>query len=61
MADSTPPPRFEHVPNRHRPIVIESYCLVCGLFVGASAVAHTLDLAELSHKCAKPLKFLDQT
>jgi hypothetical protein len=59
MAESKPSPRFEHVPNRLRPAVIESYCVNCGLFVGASSTAYTLELAELSHKCTNRLKFVE--
>jgi hypothetical protein len=59
MAESEPYPRFEHVPNRLHPVMIESYCLDCGLLVGASSKSYTLELAELSHQCTEPMKFRD--
>jgi hypothetical protein len=57
MAEIGPHPGFERVPNRHRTVVIESYCLNCGLFIAASSVAYTLDVAESAHECVTKLKF----
>lgn len=59
MAESEPPPPgFERVPNLKRPIVIESYCCACGLFVGASSESYMLSRAELAHRCSEKLKFV---
>lgn len=57
MADSTPSPTFEHVPNLKRPIVVESYCPSCGVLVGASSDPYLLMRAELEHECSEGLKF----
>ena len=59
MAESKPPPSvvFEHVPNLRNPLVVESYCLICGLLVGASSKPHLLTTAEIDHTCSEWLKF----
>ena len=51
MTESNPSPTFERIPNLQRPIVVESYCRVCGLFVGADADSYLLTRAELDHSC----------
>jgi hypothetical protein len=56
MANTTPPQSFEHIPNSQRPILIESYCRTCGVFVGASPDPYLLLRAELSHTCSDWLK-----
>ena len=57
MEESTSPtPSFERLPNSQRPIVIESYCRVCGLLVGASPEPYLLLKAEFAHVCSDWLK-----
>ena len=58
MAESKPSPSvaFELVPNLRNPLVVESYCLICGLLVGASPKPHLLTMAELAHTCSEWLK-----
>ena len=58
MQENELPPSFEHVPNLRRPIVTESYCRVCSLFVGASSGPSLLLKAELDHSCSPWLKGL---
>ena len=58
MAESISPPNlftFDHHPNIRSPQVIESYCPICGMFIGSS-MPDLLETAELSHIC--PLEFL---
>jgi hypothetical protein len=52
------PGGFEQVPNRHRPIVIESYCRACGIFVGASSEPYMLLTAEAAHRCSDTPRLL---
>ena len=58
MAESKPPPSvaFKHVLDLRNPLVVESYCLICGLLVGASPKPHLLTTAELAHTCSEWLK-----
>ncbi len=56
MAEPELPSNFERLPNQRRPIVIESYCRACGLFIGASSDAYNLLRAELAHTCSEWLK-----
>ncbi len=55
MAESEPT-SFERLPNRKRPIVIESYCRICGVLVWASSDPYALLRAELAHTCSNRLK-----
>jgi hypothetical protein len=45
-----PPPRFWHAHSQHNHIIIETYCLLCFKFVGASKLAFNLTLVELAHR-----------
>ncbi len=56
MADNTPSPSFEHLPDPQRPIVIESYCCLCSRFIGASSDPCFLLRAELNHACSEWMK-----
>lgn len=56
MAESTPPQSFEHTPNLQKPLVVESYCRLCGVFVSASPDPYLLLRAELAHTCSEWLK-----
>jgi hypothetical protein len=50
--DAAPPrPAFERTPNRQKPLVFESYCLICHCFIAASANLKLIDLAEACHSC----------
>ena len=56
MAESELLSNFKRLPNLKRPIVIESYCRMCGVFVWASSDPYALLRAELTHKCSGWLK-----
>lgn len=44
------PPRFWHVRSQHNHVIVETYCLSCFKFVGASKLAFNLTLVELAHR-----------
>ncbi|HEY3767980.1 MAG TPA: hypothetical protein VGN44_04835 [Candidatus Angelobacter sp.] len=44
------PPRFWHVRSQHNHVLVETYCLVCFKFIGASRLALNLNLVELAHR-----------
>ena len=44
------PPRFWHVRSQHHQLLVETYCLLCYKFVGASKLAFNLSLVELAHR-----------
>jgi hypothetical protein len=43
-------PRFWHVPSQHNHVIVETYCLLCFKFVGASKLAFNLTLVEFAHR-----------
>lgn len=43
-------PRFWHVQSQHNHVLVETYCLICFKFVGASKLAFNLTLVELAHR-----------
>jgi hypothetical protein len=43
-------PRFWHVRSQNNQFLIESYCLLCFKFLGASKLAFNLALVELAHR-----------
>jgi hypothetical protein len=43
-------PRFWHVRSQSNQFLIESYCLLCFKFLGASKLAFNLALVELAHR-----------
>ena len=61
MSTQTSKPRFKHNPVRGMPERVESFCLRCGQFVGASDNPRSLKIAEKAHLCpeSKGLKGLD--
>jgi hypothetical protein len=44
------PPRFWHVRSQHNHVLVETYCLICFKFIGASRLAFNLNLVELAHR-----------
>ncbi len=56
MAESERPSSFEHLPNQKRPIVMESCCRICGMFVCAGPDPYLLLRTELAHTCSEWLK-----
>lgn len=48
--ETAPSPRFWHIRSQHNQLLVESYCLVCFKFVGASKLAFNLTLVELAHR-----------
>ena len=53
MSSRTPKPRFKHRTVRGMPERVESYCVRCEQFVGASDKPHLLKIAENAHACVK--------
>lgn len=51
MSTQTSKPRFKHNPVRGMPERVESFCLRCGQFVGASDNPRSLKIAEKAHLC----------
>jgi hypothetical protein len=43
-------PRFWHVRSANNHLLIETYCLLCFKFLGASRLALNLALVELAHR-----------
>jgi len=43
-------PRFRHVRSQKNYLLIETYCLLCFKFVGASKLALNLKLVEIAHR-----------
>jgi hypothetical protein len=43
-------PRFWHVRSQNNHLLIETYCLFCFKFLGASKLAFNLALVELAHR-----------
>src|ERR1041385_75408 len=51
MPVQTPKPRFKHQPVHGMPERVESFCVRCGQFVGASDNPRSLKIAEKAHLC----------
>jgi hypothetical protein len=51
-------PQFWRYQVRTKPLLLESYCLVCNAFVAASPSQFNLEMVELVHllKCRRPLE-----
>jgi hypothetical protein len=43
-------PRFWHVRSQNNHVLVETYCLYCFKFLGASKLAFNLALVELAHR-----------
>jgi hypothetical protein len=55
-------PRFWHVKSQHNHVLVETYCLLCFKFVGASKLAFNITLVELAHRIVcKPSEKADST
>jgi hypothetical protein len=50
MTMSQDQPRFWHVRSHRNHHIVETYCLVCFKFVGASNIAFNLKLVESAHR-----------
>ena len=48
MTESSP--RFWHVRSQSNPLLVETYCLHCFKFLGASTLALNLSLVEVAHR-----------
>src|SRR5437016_806637 len=48
---SSPAAPFRHITSPRNPALIESWCLICGMFVAASITMRNLRVAENSHSC----------
>jgi len=43
-------PHFRHVRSQKNQLLVETYCLLCFKFLGASELALNLALVELAHR-----------
>jgi hypothetical protein len=43
-------PRFWHIHSQNNHLLVETYCLFCFKFLGASKLALNLALVELAHR-----------
>jgi hypothetical protein len=53
MSSKMPKPRFKHRTVQGMPQRVESYCMRCEQFVGASDKPQPLKIAEKAHACVK--------